>query len=161
MKTRITSIIAFAVLALSGTAALADTRVTASAVQVRTGPSFTNQVMETIPAGSYLDVVGCTEWCKIRYRGGMEGWVYGAQISNAQSPREQVYEPVQYGWYEIPTIGTVVTVYSDRDRFYYNDRGQRHFIDRRWVQRERPHHQHDRRDDWRDDRRDDSRNWVR
>jgi len=112
-------------------------------------------VLMTLPTGVYVDVVGCTDWCKVSYRG-VEGWTLPSLLG-AVEYREEVYEPVPYGWYVLPTIGTAVTVFAIGDRFYYEDRGRRHFIDHSQIHRRHPFAHRD----FRDERDDDPRAWRR
>ncbi|MGE0711989.1 MAG: SH3 domain-containing protein [Planctomycetota bacterium] len=68
--------------------ALAEThRVTASALNVRTGPSLRYRILGQLRSGAQVNVVAASgDWRQIQYRGGL-AWVHGAYLARlAQTP---------------------------------------------------------------------------
>jgi uncharacterized protein YraI len=72
---------AIAALALPG-AALAETAMVTTDLNLRAGPGPQHEVLDVIPADQSVEVTGCTEslnWCRVDF-GGNVGWVYSDYI---------------------------------------------------------------------------------
>jgi uncharacterized protein YgiM (DUF1202 family) len=51
--------------------------VTASMVNIRSGPGMKNEVVTTVRKGDELELLGQTgSWCNVRLSNGVEGWIY-------------------------------------------------------------------------------------
>lgn len=149
MKKRVILGAIVAAATLQASAAFADMRMTISSAQLRNGPGHLNPAVAVLPAGVYVDVVGCTDWCKVNYRG-IQGWAMAGTLSPVfpSAPTVIMGQPSPYGWYTVPGLGLTVSVFQDRGRYYYEDRGRRRFIDKRHIKRTRPFddHRRDRQD---------------
>lgn len=64
----------------------AQARVTASTLNLRSGPGTTNAVLTTMPCGATVDLLGgpMSNWWNVRYTG-MTGWASGAYLTDPAS----------------------------------------------------------------------------
>ena len=122
---------------------------TATDLNLRVGPGLEYGVIDVIPAGYPVDVLGCLdayEWCDIDWDG-LRGWVSARYLVQ---PGTTVYLP-QYA----PRIGVPIISFSF---FSYHDR---YYRDRPWYRERRGGWDYgdwrDRDDDWDRDDRDDDR----
>jgi len=96
------------------------------AVNMRAGPGTSFPVLQVIPAGARLDIVGCLsdyDWCDVSW-GNARGWVAGSYLE-ARLDRRRV--PVLRG--RPPVVGFDFNRYWDdhyRGRSFYSHRDQWH-----------------------------------
>jgi uncharacterized protein YraI len=101
----------FGGLLLVAGATAANAAVVTGDLNLRSGPGTGYRVIDTMPAGSYVDVVGCTgSWCQVQF-GGMTGYASASYLGVADSyAAAPVYvEPPIYAdpypYYAAPAIG--------------------------------------------------------
>jgi uncharacterized protein YraI len=71
-------------LMLAGASA-ANAAVVSGDLNLRSGPGTGYRVMDTMPAGSYVDVIGCTgSWCRVEF-GGTVGYASANYLSGGDS----------------------------------------------------------------------------
>ena len=120
--------------------ALATEAYTTSTSWLRTGPDREFPVVERIPRGALVDVIGCTDgydWCDIFYDG-ERGWFLGSRS-------QFVYEGRRGSLRELaPLLGLMILQFSFgdywdnhyRERPWYNDRNRQ--IWQNWQPHRRP-----------------------
>ena len=91
-------IVAGAILAASATIAMAAPGVTKGSVNLRAGPGTGYARIVTIPAGARIDVLRCSRWCEVVFRG-YRGWASAAYIARRPAPPPRVYPR---GYYAFP-----------------------------------------------------------
>jgi uncharacterized protein YraI len=95
-------------LLLAGVGA-ADAAVVTGDLNLRSGPGTGYRVIDTMPAGSYVDVIGCTgAWCRVEF-GGAVGYASASYLGGggayAAAP-VYVAPPVYSGpYYAGPAVG--------------------------------------------------------
>lgn len=93
----------------------ANAAVVSSDLNLRSGPGTGYRVIDTMPAGSYVDVAGCTgSWCQVQF-GGITGYASANYLSGenadyATAPayiESPIYSDPYYSepYYSEPTIG--------------------------------------------------------
>lgn len=98
MHRALTSIAAGLAGLLLVTSANAQTSVTTTALNLRTGPATAYPVIATIPARQAVSVFGCTAgrgWCDIGWAG-YRGWLAAAYLGPVAAYPVVVYDPVIY-----------------------------------------------------------------
>jgi uncharacterized protein YraI len=95
-------------LTLAGIGA-ANAAVVTGDLNLRSGPGTGYRVIDTMPAGSYVDVVGCTgSWCQVQF-GGITGYASASYLGGGDSyAAAPVYvEPPVYSapYYAGPAVG--------------------------------------------------------
>lgn len=117
-------------LLLAGVGA-ANAAVVTNDLNLRSGPGTGYRVIDTMPAGSYVDVMGCTgSWCRVQF-GGSVGYASASYLGGGDSyAAAPVYAPPVYTepYYAAPAIGFGFGVGS----------GWRHYGHRHY----RHHHRH-------------------
>lgn len=116
--------------------------VTRTDLNLRVGPGTDFGVIDVIPGGYPVDVLGCLdayEWCDVDWDG-LRGWVSARYLEH---PGTSAYLPQVGPRIGVPIISFSFTTYHDR-----------HYHDYPWY---RERHGRWRGRDWRDDRRDDDR----
>lgn len=91
----VTAVIASVLLA---TGAEAQTSVTSTTLNLRTGPATAYPVIATVPARQVVSVYGCTAgpgWCDIGWSG-YRGWLAAAYLGPVARYPVVVYDPVVY-----------------------------------------------------------------
>jgi len=144
-----------AVLLLSAGAAAAYPATVTGNLNMRSGPGTGYAVLDTIPAGTVVDVRGCTgSWCDIG-----SGWVSASYLARGgYAPAPAVAPPPVVSFY----IGSDPYYWDDDGYYWYYRSGRRYRVDNDWVRR---HHSgvrwhssrdRDRYDRWRGNNRHDS-----
>jgi uncharacterized protein YraI len=95
-------------------------------VNMRTGPGTQYAVILTIPAGSRVQVGGCSSWCSVSY-GGARGYVSASYISGGSAgPRPPVVyhrpPPPTWGYAQRPYWDSRHNAWSDGRRWYFGGR---------------------------------------
>jgi uncharacterized protein YraI len=97
-------------------------------VNLRAGPDVGYPLIDVIPAGTEVDVQGCTEdweWCDVIVYGN-RGWVVGNYVEYEYRDRP-VLLPAYGAQIGIPIVTFVIGTYWDnyyRDRPFYRERGR-------------------------------------
>jgi uncharacterized protein YraI len=99
----------FGGLLLIAGASAANAAVVSGDLNLRSGPGTGYRVIDTMPAGSYVDVLGCTgSWCRVQF-GGAVGYASASYLGGGASyAAAPVYvEPPIYGgpYYAGPAFG--------------------------------------------------------
>ena len=99
------------------TGADAQTSVTTTALNLRTGPATAYPVIATVPPRQAVTVFGCTAgpgWCDIGWAG-YRGWLAAAYLGPVAAYPVVVYDPVVYhnAYYAGPPYYVVGPVMSD------------------------------------------------
>lgn len=99
-------------------------------VNLRAGPDQSYPLVDQMPAGTAIDVQGCTEgweWCDVINEGdGARGWIAGNYIQY-QYQDQQVFVSDYGAQIGIPIVAFSVGTYWDRyyrNRPFYGDRGR-------------------------------------
>ncbi len=98
MHHALTTIVAGVAGFLFVTGANAQTSVTTTALNLRTGPATAYPIIATVPARQAVTVFGCTAgpgWCDIRWAG-YRGWLAAAYLGPVAAYPVVVYDPVGY-----------------------------------------------------------------
>lgn len=75
----------FGGLLLVAGASAANAAVVSGDLNLRSGPGTGYRVIDTMPAGSYVDVLGCTgSWCEVQF-GGMTGYASASYLGGGAS----------------------------------------------------------------------------
>jgi uncharacterized protein YraI len=99
----------FGGLLLIAGASAANAAVVSGDLNLRSGPGTGYRVIDTMPAGSYVDVLGCTgSWCRVQF-GGAVGYASASYLGGGDSyAAAPVYvEPPIYSrpYYAGPAFG--------------------------------------------------------
>lgn len=155
-------LVAAAAFLVAGASAAAAYPATVTAnLNVRSGPGTGYAVIDNLPAGSVVDIAGCTgNWCEISGT----GWASASYLATGGAP--------QVG-YVVPSapavsfyIGSVPYYWDDGGYYWHYRDGRRNrisrdfFDDRRDI-RWRSDRDRRRWENWREVRRDDRRDWQR
>ncbi len=90
------SLIAAAVIAI-GLPAAANAATALVDVNLRTGPGIGYGKITAIPAGAWMDVYGCYDWCEVNYRG-WRGFVSARFVGDAWRPAPHVRSAYNPYW---------------------------------------------------------------
>lgn len=100
----------FGGLLLVAGASAANAAVVSGDLNLRSGPGTGYRVIDTMPAGSYVDVLGCTgSWCEVQF-GGMTGYASASYLGGggeAYAAAPVYVEPPIYSepYYAGPAFG--------------------------------------------------------
>lgn len=109
--------------------ASAETAITDVNLNLRVGPSTSYGVIDVIPQGHPVEVIGCLDhydWCDVAWEG-LRGWVAARYLAQ---PGTSVYLPQWGPTIGVPTVSFSFTIYHDR---HYDD--QPWHRERRWSGR--------------------------
>lgn len=142
----------------AGVAAAYPATVTTN-LNVRSGPGTNYAVIDSLPAGSVVDIAGCSgSWCEIAGT----GWSSAAYLARSGGPSVTYVQPAApaVSFY----IGSDPYYWDDDGYYWYYREGRRHRINRDFFDNRRDirwRSDRDRRrwENWREVRRDDRREW--
>jgi uncharacterized protein YraI len=103
----------FGGLLLIAGASAANAAVVSGDLNLRSGPGTGYRVIDTMPAGSYVDVLGCTgSWCQVQFAG-VTGYASASYLGGGGYAAAPVYaEPPIYSgpYYAGPAFGLGVGI---------------------------------------------------
>lgn len=155
MSLKSTTLGAIAVLLAGAGAAAAYPATVTTNLNVRSGPGTNYAVIDNLPAGSVVDIAGCTgNWCEVAGT----GWASASYLATGRGPAYSAAPPAYVTQPAVSFyIGSDPYYWHDDGYYWYYREGRRHRINRDFFDNRRNirwHSDRDRRrwENWRGDR---------